>query len=110
MDNKLKKIRGIVEYAYNNAYKRWNPDGAKVLRCELLTIMNEIDSLLAKDNKEDLETEIEEYAYTLPHSSTGIGPNLKHYDDPSVKEARSNGWKHEWSYDNVVNIVKHFAL
>lgn len=59
--------------------------------------------------KEDiLEKKIEDYAYTLPHSSTGIGPKLKHYDTPSVKEARNNGWEHRWSYEHVVKIVKHF--
>ncbi len=53
----------------------------------------------------DLEKEIEDFAYTVPHSSTGFGPNLKHYEDTSVKEARENGWVHSWSFDNVMKIV-----
>lgn len=70
-------------------------------------LINFMDSL-ADIDEAALEKKIEDYAYTLPHSSTGVGPNLKYYDDPSVKEARSNGWKHAWSYENVVKIVKHF--
>lgn len=54
----------------------------------------------------DLEKEIEDFAYTLPHSATGVGERLKHYEDPRVKEARENGWAHEWSFDNVMEIAK----
>jgi len=53
----------------------------------------------------DLEKEIMEYAYTLPHSSTGVGPRLKHYDEPGVMEAKDNGWKHSWDLNEIMKIA-----
>ena len=65
-----------------------------------------IDTLPKLPANEDLEEEIDDYIYSLPHSATGGGGN---FDDPRVKEARDNGWKHAWPYENVVIIARHFA-
>ena len=57
------------------------------------------DFLFGKDMKKllvmkdkDLEKEVKDYIYTLPHSRTGI----------------PGGWKCSWSEEEVIEIVKHF--
>ena len=54
------------------------------------SILTFLDTLETKEG--DLEKEIEDYIYTLPHSRTGI----------------PGGWKCSWSEKEVIKIVKHF--
>lgn len=44
--SKVTELRDYVNNIYENAYKNWNPDGAKLLRCELRSIINRFDEML----------------------------------------------------------------
>jgi len=53
-------------------------------------ILDIINTLSVKEV--DLEKEVKDYIYTLPHSRTGI----------------PGGWKCSWPEEEVIKIVKHF--
>jgi hypothetical protein len=53
----------------------------------------------------DLEKEIEEYAYSLPHGTTG---SCFYVSDKRLPIARKFGIKHDWDYVAVENIAEHF--
>lgn len=60
---------------------------------------------------EILKKEIEEFAYTLPHSATSNEGPRKHYEDPRIMEARENGWSHSWGFEEIMAIAnKAFEL
>ena len=54
-------------------------------------LLSFLDTLETKEEI-DLEKEIKDYIYTLPHSRTGI----------------PGGWKCSWPEEEVIKIVKHF--
>lgn len=54
-------------------------------------LLSFIDSL-EEEPEVDLEKEVKDYIYTLPHSRTGI----------------PGGWKCSWNEEEVIKIVKHF--
>ena len=56
----------------------------------------------------DLEKEFDSFAYTLQRSAIGDGPFDKHFDDPTIIEARNHGWRQMWSYKEALKIAKHF--
>jgi hypothetical protein len=64
-----------------------------------------ITSLQQEQPVVDLEKEIEDYAYSLPHSSTG---SSAYVSDKRLPIARQFGIKHEWSFDYVEEIARHF--
>lgn len=115
MENKIELVKKELERRIKNLEELGSRDFIRTHFTEQYRFIEVYEGLIKfidslTDIDEDaLEKEIEDYAYTLPHSSTGVGPKLKHYDEPSVKEARSNGWKHSWAYEYVVKIVKHFV-
>lgn len=61
---------------------------------EILRIREKIGKKLLDEYgiKYDLEKEVVDYIYTLPHSRTGI----------------PGGWKCSWNEEEVIKIVKHF--
>lgn len=63
-----------------------------------------IESQLLKDNIED---ELERFAYSLPHSADGFWP--KDIDPKSVEARTKYGVRHAWSYEQVKKIARHFA-
>lgn len=63
-----------------------------------------IESQLLKDNIED---ELERFAYSLPHSADGFWP--KNIDPKSMEARTKYGVHHYWSYEQVMNIARHFA-
>ena len=54
-------------------------------------LLSFLDTLETKEEI-DLEREIKDYIYTLPHSRTGI----------------PGGWKCSWAEEEVIKIIKHF--
>ena len=56
----------------------------------LVDILSFLDTLETKEV--DLEKEVKDYIYTLPHSRTGFPV----------------GWKCSWGEEEVIKIVKHF--
>ena len=50
--------------------------------------------------------EINGYIYSLPHSATGAS---RKYENKSMEARIYDGVKHEWSYEQVIKIVKHFT-
>lgn len=44
--SKVTELRNYVNDVYENAYNNWNPDGAKLLRCELWSIIKRLDEML----------------------------------------------------------------
>lgn len=60
----------------------------RMSECQHLMLL--LNNLKAKEV--NLEEEIKDYIYTLPHSRTGI----------------PGGWKCSWSEEEVIKIVKHF--
>ena len=68
-------------------------------------ILSLIDSLQQEQPEVDLEKEIEDYAYSLPHSSTG---SSAYVSDKRLPIARQFGIEHEWSYEYVMEIAMHF--
>lgn len=59
---------------------------------ELAKRMGITDEDILEMKEIDLEKEIKDYIYTLPHSRTGI----------------PGGWKCSWPEEEVIKIVKHF--
>lgn len=59
---------------------------------ELAKCMGITDEDILEMKEIDLEKEIKDYIYTLPHSRTGI----------------PGGWKCSWPEEEVIQIVKHF--
>ena len=53
----------------------------------------------------DLDKEIEDYAYSLPHSAEGTSIYVSDAKSPIAREF---GIRHDWSYDNVTLIAEHF--
>lgn len=53
------------------------------------------------------EEEFERFAYSLPHSADGFWP--KDIDPKSVEARTKYGVHHCWSYEQVMNIARHFA-
>lgn len=51
--------------------------------------------------------ELERFAYSLPHSAEGFWP--KDIDPKSVEARTKYGVHHYWSYEQVMNIARHFA-
>ena len=70
-----------------------------------LSVLRLIDSLQQEQPEVDLEKEIEDYAYSLPHSSTG---SSAYVSDKRLPIARQFGIKHDWSFDYVEDIARHF--
>ena len=68
-------------------------------------ILSFIDYLQQEQPEVDLEKEIEDYAYSLPHSSTG---SSAYVSDKRLPIARQFGIKHDWSFDYVEDIARHF--
>lgn len=50
--------------------------------------------------------EINDYIYSLPHSAIG---GSRHYDNKSNEARIYDGVLHEWSYEEVIKIIKHFT-
>lgn len=50
--------------------------------------------------------EINNYIYTLPHSSIG---SSRYYDNKSMEARIYDGVEHSWGYEQVVDIIKHFT-
>ena len=73
---------------------------------QLNRIIMFLDTLEVKEV--DLKKELDSFAYSLPHSATGDGYHLGHFDDPRVIEAGDSGWTHSWKYKEVEKIAKHF--
>lgn len=63
-----------------------SPDGQAFIE-SLLSFLNDIEV-----TEVDLEEEIKDYIYTLPHAKTGV----------------QNGWRLSWHEDKVMEIAKHF--
>ena len=53
------------------------------------------------------EEELERFAYSLPHSADGFWP--KDIDCYSQEARTKYGVHHYWSYEQVMNIARHFA-
>ena len=70
---------------------------------ERLRILDLIDTLEVKEV--DLDKEIEDYAYSLPHSANGTS---SYVSDTKSPKAREFGIRHYWSYDDVELIAEHF--
>ena len=70
-------------------------------------ILNFIDSLPEEPVSEGIENELERFAYSLPHSATGFWP--KDIDAKSVEARTKYGVHHDWSYEQVMNIARHFT-
>lgn len=66
-------------------------------------VISIIDTMEVKEV--DLEKEIEEYAYSLPHGTTG---SCSYVSDKKLPIARNFGIKHDWNYEAVENIAEHF--
>ena len=75
------------QYLTRNTYEDGLKDGRKIGYEDALY---KINTLSVKEV--DLEKEVKDYIYTLPHSRTGI----------------PGGWKCSWSEEEVIKIVKHF--
>lgn len=69
----------------------------------LISIKDFLNTLEVKEV--DLEKEIEEYAYSLPHGTTG---SSSYVSDKRLPIARQFGIKHNWDYEKVENIAEHF--
>lgn len=50
--------------------------------------------------------EINDYIYSLPHSAEG---SSRHYSNKSMEARIYDGVKHEWSYEQIIEIIKHFT-
>lgn len=91
MNKQVKQIRNEVErlIKWCNApfTKRAGVSGDEILN----NLLSFIDSL-EEEPEVDLEKEVKDYIYTLPHSRTGI----------------PGGWKCSWNEEEVIKIVKHF--
>lgn len=62
--------------------------GARIAMLEeILSFINTLES-----KEVDLEKEIKDYIYAIPHAKTGI----------------PNGWRLSWYEENVIEIAKHF--
>lgn len=72
---------------------------------EILAAMKEYEEK-KEPVSEDIEEEIERFAYSLPHSASGFWP--KDIDCKSVEARTKYGVSHEWSYEQVMNIARHF--
>jgi len=66
-----------------------------------------INTLLEEPASEGIENEIERFAYSLPHSADGFWP--KDIDPKNVEARTKYGVHHYWSYEQVMNIARHFA-
>lgn len=60
--------------------------------------------LYGKQPGMDVEKEIEDYAYSLPHSTTG---SSAYVSDKRLPIARQFGIKHAWSFEYVMEIAMH---
>ena len=74
---------------------------------EAKSILEFIDSLPEEPASEGIEDELERFAYSLPHSATGFWP--KDIDAKSVEARTKYGVHHDWSYEQVMNIARHFT-
>lgn len=80
---------------------------AEDIRSDLTGTMDDIDTKIQKLNEcTDIEEELEQFAYSLPHSATGHWPKGT---DPKSAAARTEfGVLHAWSYEQVKKIARHF--
>jgi len=67
------------------------------------TVKHFFDTLEVKEV--DIESEIEKYSYTLPHSVTGATSYVSDIKSPIAREF---GVRHNWSYEYVEQIAEHF--
>lgn len=71
----------------HNDYEDGLKDGRLIGYEDILYKLNNIDM-----KEIDLEKEIKDYSYALPHSKTGI----------------PGGWKYSWPEEEVIQIASHF--
>lgn len=59
-----------------------------------IVVIEDVKSLVEsfEEKEVNLEKEIKDYIYTLPHAKTGV----------------QNGWRLSWHEDKVMEIAKHF--
>ncbi len=92
----IKKLEKL--YCYDSV-----TTGGRVAKSVFISINDAFNSLEVKEV--DLEKEIEEYAYSLPHGTTG---SCSYVSDKRLPIARQFGIKHDWDYEKVENIAEHF--
>ena len=113
MTDKVQKIREEIERLKNHTLNIQKSEGGFVTsvgrgRVEAFNdILKFIDSLPEEPASEGIEDELERFAYSLPHSATGFWP--KDIDAKSVDARTKYGVHHDWSYEQVMNIARHFA-
>lgn len=104
------KIRAEIESRMKTCVEGFNicPStafGSKIDSYKAL--LSFIDSLPEEPVSEGIENELERFAYSLPHSADGFWP--KDIDCKSVEARTKYGVHHCWSYEQVMNIARHFA-
>ena len=107
--NDRQKIRAKIgklksEYNKESDFRTVRGDTAREVLDKLLSF---IDSLPEEPASEGIEDELERFAYSLPHSAEGFWP--KDIDPKSVEARTKYGVHHYWSYEQVMNIARHFA-
>ena len=98
--------KSAVEKILRSLWKTNNENNAEHRICynkALQEVQCELDTLEAKEV--DLEKEIEDYIYQLPHSATGACGNGIDVKDPL---ARKYGVVHAWHFEDVSTIAHHF--
>lgn len=103
---KIKAKIGKLKSEYNKEsdFRTVRGDTAREVLDKLLSF---IDSLPEEPVSEGIENELERFAYSLPHSADGFWP--KDIDCKSVEARTKYGVHHCWSYEQVMNIARHFA-
>ena len=103
---KIKAKIGKLKSEYNKEsdFRTVRGDTAREVLDKLLSF---IDSLPEEPVSEGIENELERFAYSLPHSATGFWP--KDIDAKSVEARTKYGVHHDWSYEQVMNIARHFT-
>lgn len=104
------KIRAEIERRMKTCEEAFNacPSTAFGSRIDSYkALLSFIDSLPEEPVSEGIENELERFAYSLPHSADGFWP--KDIDPKSVEARTKYGVHHYWSYEQVMNIARHFA-
>ena len=104
------KIRAEIESSMKACEEAFNicPSTAFGSRIDSYkALLSFIDSLPEEPVSEGIENELERFAYSLPHSADGFWP--KDIDPKSVEARTKYGVHHYWSYEQVMNIARHFA-
>lgn len=104
MTNKVQLIKQEIERRIKEGSSKNDiSEGALALN----SLIDFIDSIPEEPASDGIENELERFAYSLPHSADGFWP--KDIDCKSTEARTKYGVHHYWSYEQVMNIARHFA-